>query len=339
MKALVLAGGFARRLGPIGENLPKAVLVEGEKSILDHLIGKLERAGLETYVSTNRKFADYFQGYRNLIIEETTREEEKLGAVAAINHAIKTANIDDDLLVVCVDNYFSDELKGFVSSFRGDAMVGLYYIGDRPDVKAEEMGTVRFEGSDRRLPPGEVVAITEFREKARPPLSQYIAVGLYAYPRRIFPLIEEFCRGSHRDAPGTLIQYLVERGERVRGYLMGGEWRDVSHRSYLTAFADARLVRSDERYVVCDKALSDHFVASITILKPGKHTTGHSHPVAEAYFFVEGMGEIETDEGRRRAVGPKDIVLIKPNEFHRVYNTGRTLLIFISAFERYGERG
>ena len=339
MKALVLAGGFARRLGPIGENIPKAMLVEGKMSVLDHVLKKLEKAGLEAFISTNRKFADYFSGYKNLIVEEATREEEKMGAVSAISNAIKRMNIDEDLLVVCVDNYFSDELLGFVSSYTGDPTVGVYWVGDRRDVNAEQMGTVKFEGSDEYPPPGRLFTLTDFKEKSSPPLSQYVAVGLYIFPKRVFPVIHEFCRETKRDAPGTLIQHLVDRGERVMGYLMEGDWYDISHRSYLLAFADARLVKSDERYVVCDKALSDHFVASITILKPGKHTTGHSHPVAEAYFFVEGQGEIETDEGRRRAVGPKDVVLIRPNEFHRVYNTGNTLLIFVSAFERYGERG
>jgi len=339
MKALVLAGGFAKRLGPIGENIPKAMLVEGKMSILDHILKKTERAGLETYISTNRKFAEYFSGYKNLIVEETTREEEKLGAVAAISHAIKAVNIDDDLLVLCVDNYFSDEITGFVSSFTGDPMVGVYYAGNRTDIRAEEMGTVRFEGSETYPPPARCFSIKEFKEKVSPPLSRYIAVGLYVFPKRVFPLIEEFSRSTKRDAPGTIVQHLLEHGESVKGYLLEGEWSDISHRSYLLAFADSRLVKSDERYVVCDKALSEHFVASITVLKPGKHTTGHSHPVAEAYFFVEGNGELEGDGGRRIPVGPKDIVLIKPNEFHRVYNTGKTLLIFVSAFEKYGERG
>ncbi|MEM2878066.1 MAG: sugar phosphate nucleotidyltransferase [Candidatus Hadarchaeales archaeon] len=339
MKALVLAGGFARRLGPIGENLPKAMLVEEDSSILDLILKKLHEAGIEAYISTNRKFADYFNGYKNLIIEETTKEEEKLGAVSAINHAIKTAGINEDLLVICVDNYFSDDLKDLIAGYSGNPAVGVYYIGGRSDMKAEELGSVKFDGSDSYPPARRIFAITDFKEKQKPPLSSYVAAGVYVFPKRLFPVIDEFCRGQKRDAPGTLVQHLIERGEKVMGYLLSGTWYDVSHKSYLTAFSDARLVKCDERYIVCDKALSEHFVASITILKPGKHTTGHSHPVAEAYFFVGGVGEIETDEGRRKTVGPKDVVLIKPNEFHRVYNTGRSLLIFVSAFERYGERG
>ncbi|GAG97224.1 unnamed protein product, partial [marine sediment metagenome] len=38
-------------------------------------------------------------------------------------------------------------------------------------------------------------------------------------------------------------------------------------------------------------------------------------------------------------VGSKDVVPIKPGEFHRVYNTSDKDLVFICVFEKYGERG
>jgi mannose-6-phosphate isomerase-like protein (cupin superfamily) len=240
--------------------------------------------------------------------------------------------------VVCVDNFFSSDLRGFLSSYTGEALVGIYHTGGRPDVRPEEMATVKFEGCERYPPPERSFLLTDFREKVKPPLSDYVGIGIYIFPRRIFPILDEFCGGQGRDAPGFFIQHLVERGEKVRGYLFTGEWYDVSHKSYLRIFSDARLVRSDERYVICDKSLSEKLVASITILHPGKQTTGHSHPGAEVYFFVEGEGEMEVD-GSRQRVGSKDIVLIRPNQFHRVYNTGDKELIFVVAFEKYGERG
>ena len=112
----------------------------------------------------------------------------------------------------------------------------------------------------------------------------------------------------------------------------------MSYKSYLQVFSDARLVKSDDRYTVCDKPLGKNLVLSITILHACKHTTGHSHPVSEVYFFVEGQGEIELD-GKRRSVKSKDIVPIAPDEFHRVYNTSNKDLVFICVFEKYGERG
>jgi len=337
VKALILAGGFAKRLGPIGEQIPKAMLPTEGDTLLNHILRKLEKEGIEGIISTNKRFEPFFREYKNLIVEEATREEEKLGAVSAINYAIKRVGIDDDLLVICVDNYFSSDLRGFISSFEGVPQVGVYYLGGRPDMKVEEMATVKFKGSDRYPPPRESFYIQDFKEKMKPPLSQYVGIGVYLLPKRVFPLLNEFCRVRRQDAPGFFIQYLLERGEKLKGYLFGGEWDDITYKSYLQAFREGNLVKSDERYVVVDRPLGENLVLSITILHPGKHTTGHSHPVAKVYFFVEGEGEIELDMQRRRVKG-KDVVSIRPNEFHRVYNTSNRNLIFVCAFEKYRER-
>ncbi len=335
---MILAGGFATRLGPIGEQMPKAMIVVDGNTVLNHLLKKLKAEKIEPIISTNKKFENFFREHENVLIEEAMAEGDKLGAVSAINNAIKQLKIDEDLLVVCVDNYFSSGLEGFVSSFTGEPLIGVYHIGQKLDMKPEEVGTMRFEGSESYPPAKESFYITDFKEKVKPPLSEYVGTGIYILPKRVFPIIDEFCGKQRQDAPGFFIQHLIERGEKIKGYLFGGEWYDVSHKSYLQAFKDARLVKSDDRYIVCDKPLGKNLVFSITILHAGKHTTGHSHPVGEVYFFVEGEGEIELD-GKRMRVKSKDIVPIKPGEFHRVYNTWDKDLIFVCAFEKYGERG
>lgn len=338
MRALILAGGFATRLGPIGEQMPKAMIsVEGD-TILNHLLKKFEDVGIKPIISVNKRFEGFFKGYQNVLVEPAMTEQEKLGAVSAIDYAIEKLGVDEDLVVACVDNYFSSGLRGFLSSYTGEPLVGIYYVGERPEMKPEEMATVRFEGSERYPPPEERFYITEFKEKVKPPISHYVGTGIYLLPKRIFPILHEFCKGRKRDAPGFFIQHLLERGEKIKGYLFGGEWYDLSHKGYLQVFRDAKLVKSDDRYIVCDKPLGEKLVLSITILHAGKQTTGHSHQAAEVYFFVEGEGEIEL-YGKRRRVRGKDIVPIAPNEFHRVYNTSNKDLIFVCAFEKYKGRG
>ncbi len=338
MKALILAGGFATRLGTIGEQMPKAMVVVEGDTVLGHLIKKLETEKIESIISINKKFENFFERYKNVLIEKATAEEEKLGAVRAINNAIKKLKIDEDLLVVCADNYFSSDFKGFVSSYTGEPLIGVYYAGQKPDMNPEEMATMKFEGSESFPPPEQSFYLTDFKEKVKPPLSDYVSAGIYIYPKSIFPILDEFCKRGTQDAPGFFIKHLHERGVKIKGYLFGGKWCDVSNKSHLQIFSDARLVKSDDRYIICDKPLGENLVLSITILHAGKHTTGHSHPVNEVYFFVEGQGEIELD-GKRRVVRSKDVLPIKPNEFHRVYNTSDIDLVFICVFEKYGERG
>ncbi|MEM3420869.1 MAG: sugar phosphate nucleotidyltransferase [Candidatus Hadarchaeum sp.] len=338
MKALILAGGFAKRLGTIGELMPKAMIMEKGDTVLNNLIKKLRAVNLEPIISTNKKFEGFFSGYQNLIVEEAMAEEQKLGAVSAIWNAINAKKIEEDLMVVCADNYFSSGFEDFVSSYTGEPLVGIYYVGQNPEMKPEEMATVKFDGSDDYPPPATSFFFTDFKEKVRPPLSSYVSTGVYIFPKRIFPLLGKFCRSSKQDAPGFFIQHLMQLGEKVKGYLFSGEWYDVSHKSYLQAFREARVVKNDERYIVCDRTIGGNLVLSITILHVGKQTTGHSHPVGEVYFFIEGEGEIEMNGGRRR-VREKDVVTIAPGEFHRVHNISDKDLIFISVFEKYGERG
>ena len=264
-------------------------------------------------------------------------DKEKPGAVSAINNAVKQLKINEDLLVICADNYFSSNLNGFLSSYAGEPLVGVYYVGEKPDMKPEEMATMRFKGSEGFPPSNESFYLTEFKEKIKPPLSSYVGVGIYIIPKSVFQILDEFCKGKKRDAPGTFIQHLMERDIKVKGYLFGGEWYDVSHKSYLRVFSHGKLVKSDEQYIVADLGLSN-LVLSITILHAGKQTSGHSHSVSEVYFFIEGEGEIELD-GKRRTVRSKDVVPIMPNEFHRVYNNSDKDLFFICVFEKYSERG
>jgi glucose-6-phosphate isomerase len=101
-------------------------------------------------------------------------------------------------------------------------------------------------------------------------------------------------------------------------------------------------------YKVCDlpfkKTELKNLVVSLTILYPGKvgqefkMTTGHSHNVEEVYFFLEGKGHIILN-GKKLKVRKNDIVTVPNKVWHRVVNTGKNNLVFLSIFEKYGKRG
>jgi len=101
-------------------------------------------------------------------------------------------------------------------------------------------------------------------------------------------------------------------------------------------------------YKVCDLPLKKtglkDLVVSLTILYPGKigkefkMTTGHSHKSEEVYFFLKGKGFIILDKKKIR-VKKNDIVTVPSKVWHRVINTGKEKLIFLSIFQKYGERG
>lgn len=338
MKGLILAGGFGTRLGPIGEEMPKAMIMIDNDTALNHLLERLDAINIETLIVANEKFKEYFEPYDNVIIEETKADEEKPGAVSAIYQIIDNQGIDEDLFVLACDNYFSQGFGDLLEHYSGKPMIGVSYIGSTPELKPEEMGTLKFEGCDQYPPSQKVFKITEFQEKSSEPASDYIGTGAYLLPKSVFPDLKEFCEGEKRDNLGSLIEYFLEKEIEVQGYHFSGEWRDVSYRSYLEALGEGNLVKSDDRYVVVDREVGS-LVFSITILHSGKATGGHSHGEAgEVYFFAEGEGILELD-GEERSVKSGDAIPIMPGQFHRVYNTSETDLVFLCVFEKYGERG
>ncbi|HVW83834.1 MAG TPA: sugar phosphate nucleotidyltransferase, partial [Bryobacteraceae bacterium] len=60
---MILAGGLGTRLRPFTEVLPKPLLPIGDKSLLEHQIVSLQRAGIsDIFVATNYK-SDVIEAY------------------------------------------------------------------------------------------------------------------------------------------------------------------------------------------------------------------------------------------------------------------------------------
>ena len=63
MKNIVIAAGYATRLGELTKNFPKPLLKIGEKSILDRMIEDIDRIPEidQHIIVTNHKFAPIFE--------------------------------------------------------------------------------------------------------------------------------------------------------------------------------------------------------------------------------------------------------------------------------------
>jgi glucose-1-phosphate thymidylyltransferase len=226
MQAIVLAGGFAKRLQPISTHTPKPLLKVGSKAIVDYVIDKIldvEEVS-RILVSINLRFKEQFEEWlksRNLsnaslIVEPSLREEEKPGAVAAL--AKITDSVNDDCLVVAGDNLFTSSLSPLMERFRrtGKTVIGIYNLGDRE--LAKQYSTISV-GSDGR--------IIRFVEKPREPDSTLIGTAIYILPQSVLPRIREFANSSRdRDSPGRFIEWLHTK-EATYGVALEGRWWDI----------------------------------------------------------------------------------------------------------------
>ena len=124
MKNIVIAAGYATRLGELTKNFPKPLLKIGESTILGRMLDDID--GIqeidEHIIITNHKFAPIFEEWKaaqnytkpvTIVDDGTETNETRLGAVCDLLYAMEKLQIDDDMLVVAADNllFFSLTLQ------------------------------------------------------------------------------------------------------------------------------------------------------------------------------------------------------------------------------------
>ena len=234
MKALILAAGYATRLYPLTENMPKALLPIGGRPMLNYLCDALASVdGLtEIHLVTNHKFSDQFDqwaraargeypGLEFIVWDDgTTSDQDKLGAVGDIQHVIGRAGLDDDLLIAASDNFFTFPLRLFVEDFRRhgrDAVLSARFKPeDRHMLTRFAVATLDEEGR-----------VLSMVEKPQTPPTDIGVYALYIYRRDTLPLFREYLNsGASPDAPGHFPEWLCRRKE-LRAYLFQGECIDI----------------------------------------------------------------------------------------------------------------
>ncbi|MFH1473446.1 MAG: cupin domain-containing protein [Candidatus Aenigmatarchaeota archaeon] len=67
-----------------------------------------------------------------------------------------------------------------------------------------------------------------------------------------------------------------------------------------------------------------------------KMTRGHKHKVDEIYIFFKGSGHILIGK-KKLKVKKDDLVTVPVNSWHRVVNTGRNDLVFLTVFGKHNQ--
>jgi len=238
MKAIVLAGGYAKRMWPLTKNRPKHLLPVAGRPMLDYVMKNLGRASEidEIYLSTNMKFRSRFQNYLDglnikkslhLFVEETYSEAEKLGSVGALGFLIRENSLNDDLLVIGGDNIFSFEMSDFIGYFysKGANTIALYDVKSKE--KARLYGVVQVDKEKR---------IIDFQEKPKNPKSTLVSTACYAFTKRgVRGVLRYIDEGNDPDKMGRFIEWLYKH-DAVYGYVFTGVWFDIgSFESYKAA--------------------------------------------------------------------------------------------------------
>ncbi len=207
MRAIVLTGGKGTRLLPLTEKVKKAYLPLGSKRVIDHVLDRIPTNIFDIIISADDS-----------------------GALSALANAL-TGGIP--IMVVCGDNYFTENLTAFYRMYMWEraltfypylSMIAVYDVGD--PTLAKNYGVVSV------FPDG---TVRSFEEKPEKPTSTLVSTGIYMFPPALFPRIRALAKSNPEGNLGLVIKDFYPR-RTVQTYTMGGFWIDMgTHETYKLA--------------------------------------------------------------------------------------------------------
>ncbi len=229
MKAIILAAGYATRLYPLTLHTPKALLPINQKAIIDYIVEELNTIQEidAIYVVTNHRFAADFEAWAKtapgktpieVIDDGTTDDTNKKGAVGDIGFVIEQKQIDDELLVIAGDNFFTYSLRDYVNYYRekGHDCVCVKKWPNPEELKQFGVALLDADGK-----------VLDIEEKPAQPKSDTAVFATYLYKQDTVPLFAEYlAAGNNPDAPGNFPAWLYRRKD-VYAYTFSGECYDI----------------------------------------------------------------------------------------------------------------
>ena len=215
MKNIVIAAGYATRLGELTKNFPKPLLKIGESTILGRMLDDIDTIPEidEHIIITNHKFASIFEEWAagrvspahkpmTIVDDGTETNETRLGAVCDLLFAMDKLKLDDDLLVVAADNILEFSFREFVdyAYAKGTSCIMCH---EQPSIeKLQRTGVIVVDDN---------MKVLNMEEKPQVPKSTWAVPPFYIYLKKDLDLVRHSVEnGCGKDAPGNLAHYMVE---------------------------------------------------------------------------------------------------------------------------------
>lgn len=231
MKVLLLNAGYATRLYPLTENMPKSLLPLGSKLIIDYILDSIDsmKDVSEIILISNSKFASQFQDWADsldrtgkapiCVLDDGTDSPDNMrGAIGDIKFAISEKNVDEDICIMAGDNIFTYDINDMYSFFRekdADTLVAIYV----PEKHQLQKLAVAILDEDGR--------ILDMSEKPKEPKSNWGIYATYFYKKETVRLIDEYlAEGNSPDAPGNFPSWLYKK-QPVYAFKAQGDCIDI----------------------------------------------------------------------------------------------------------------
>jgi NDP-mannose synthase len=214
LKAIILAGGKGTRLRPFTVNFPKPLVPLGDTPVVEVLIQRLLRYGINDITLTLGHLAELIKAYfsqRASLSEQIklhyVEEEHPTGTAGSLS---SVAGLNDTFLVMNGDlltNLDFDDLVDFHRSQNACLTIATYSRKVKID-----LGVLQFDENNQ---------VTDYVEK--PEKVYPVSMGIYVYEPEVLNYIE---LGKYLDFP-ELVLKLIKAGKKVSAYSADCLWLDI----------------------------------------------------------------------------------------------------------------
>lgn len=148
MKALILSGGYAKRLQPMSLRTNKSMLPVAGSPNIGRIIEKIAEAGITHVVismNVNQENMKKFLGDGSkfgvkidYVVENSHGDKDKLGTVGALKYVIDNFGSDDFVVIGCDQYYEELALEDMINSHKNSGAlvtIALYYLEDKAMIK------------------------------------------------------------------------------------------------------------------------------------------------------------------------------------------------------------
>ncbi len=191
MKNIVIAAGYATRLGELTRNFPKPLLKIGDSTILGRMLDDIDTIPEidEHIIITNHKFAHIFEEWATglnyskkvtIVDDGTETNDTRLGAVCDLLFAMDKLNINDDMLVVAADNLLFFSFADFVEFAKEKDSSCIMCHEQKELAKLQRTGVVVLDENNKVL---------NMEEKPQEPKSTWAVPPFYVYLKKDFDLV------------------------------------------------------------------------------------------------------------------------------------------------------
>lgn len=212
--ALVMAGGFGRRLGERTKKTPKPLLDVKGRPILSHILDQLEAAGVEKIFISVHYLADQFETYLNERNNKAhitlLHEGVPLGTAGAIS--LLPDDMNEDFLVINGDVMSSVDLSQFTFMHQRNE-------NDATIVLAQHEVNIPY-GVIEHSEDGAFIGVNE-----KPCLRHFVLAGIYYLSPVFKALVKE---GEYLDMP-SLLNAGRSIGMKIGLFPLHEYWIDIGH--------------------------------------------------------------------------------------------------------------